>query len=67
MRRARGRRLRIEADGRTGEGVPVGEGAVYLMTLTKPKRLPDEAFQVGMRLLGEELHRLKAILEGAER
>ena len=44
--------------------VSAGNGAVYLMTFTKPGPLSDEAFQIGMRLLDEELHRLKAILEG---
>jgi uncharacterized protein YndB with AHSA1/START domain len=46
--------------------VAVSEGALLLMTFTKPDSLPDEAFRMGMRLLDEELETLKRLLESSE-
>lgn len=44
--------------------VSVGEGSLCLMTFAKPGSMPDAMFQIGMKLLDEELETLKAILEG---
>lgn len=44
--------------------VAVGESALLLMTFAKPGSMPDAMFQIGMKLLDEELETLKAILEG---
>jgi quinol monooxygenase YgiN len=46
--------------------VAISEGALLLMTFTKPDSLPDEAFRMGMRLLDEELEMLKRLLETSE-
>lgn len=46
--------------------VAVGDGALLLMTFTKPDALPDEAFRIGMRLLDEELDTLKRLLESGK-
>ena len=38
-------------------------GSHFMMTFTKPEQMPDEAFQVGMKLLDEELQKLKEVVE----
>lgn len=38
--------------------------SVYMITLTKPEGLPEEAFWQGMGLMDEELAALKACVEG---
>lgn len=43
--------------------VPGGDGAVFMMTLTKPEPMPESDFQAGMELLDDELATLKRILE----
>jgi hypothetical protein len=44
--------------------VPAGANdCVYMITLVKPPAMPEEAFHQGLRLVEEELQRLKAILE----
>lgn len=39
------------------------EGAHFMITFTKPAPMPDEAFVKGMRLLDEELLKIKERLE----
>ena len=34
-----------------------------MITFTKPEQMPDEAFEMGMKLLDEELLKLKEVLE----
>jgi len=34
-----------------------------MITFTKPEQMPDETFEIGMKLLDEELFKLKEILE----
>lgn len=46
--------------------VEVGDGALLMMTFTKPDAVPDEAFRIGMRFLDEELETLKRLLESGE-
>jgi hypothetical protein len=43
--------------------VPAGDGAVVMMTLTKPAPMPESDFHVGMTLLDEEFATLKGLLE----
>jgi hypothetical protein len=43
--------------------VAAGDGAVFMMTVTKPDAVSDVDFQTGMRLLDEELTKLKQLLE----
>jgi hypothetical protein len=38
-------------------------GSHFMITFTKPEKMPDEAFATGMKLLDEELSQLKAIME----
>lgn len=38
-------------------------GSHFMITFTKPEQMPDEAFDMGMRMLDEELHKLKEVLE----
>ncbi len=38
-------------------------GSHFMITFTKPEQMPDEAFELGMKLLDEELLKLKQILE----
>lgn len=38
-------------------------GAHFMITFTKPPQMPDEAFEMGMKLLDEELLKLKELLE----
>ncbi len=47
--------------------VPVGHNSVFMLTLTKPDRMPAEAFEAGMKLLDDELRTLKSLLEGADK
>lgn len=35
----------------------------FMITFTKPEQMPDEAFEMGMKLLDEELLKLKEVLE----
>ena len=39
------------------------ECAHFMITFTKPKPMPDDAFEMGMKLLDEELQKLKEFLE----
>lgn len=39
------------------------EGSHFMITFTKPRQMPEEAFITGMKLLDEELWRLKERLE----
>lgn len=39
------------------------EGAHFIITFTKPEQMPDEAFEMGMKLLDEELIQLKKVIE----
>lgn len=43
--------------------VEAGKGAHFMITFTKPKQMPEEAFELGMKLLDGELNALKKILE----
>jgi Polyketide cyclase / dehydrase and lipid transport len=38
-------------------------GSHFMITFTKPEQMPDEAFEVGMKLLDEELVKLKEYVE----
>jgi hypothetical protein len=38
-------------------------GAHFIITFTKPEQMPDDAFEMGMKLLDEELLKLKEIAE----
>ena len=38
-------------------------GSHLMITFTKPEQMPDEAFEMGMKLLDEELLKLKDVLE----
>lgn len=38
-------------------------GSHFMITFTKPEQMPDETFEIGMKLLDEELFKLKEILE----
>lgn len=38
-------------------------GAHFMITFTKPEQMPDDAFEMGMKLLDEELLKLKEVLE----
>ena len=38
-------------------------GSHFMITFTKPEQMPDEAFEMGMKLLDEELLKLKEVLE----
>jgi hypothetical protein len=38
-------------------------GSHFMITFTKPEQMPDEAFEMGMKMLDEELLKLKEILE----
>ncbi len=40
------------------------EGSHFMITFTKPEPMPNEAFEMGMKLLGEELQKLKEFMEG---
>jgi Polyketide cyclase / dehydrase and lipid transport len=42
-------------------------GAHFMITFTKPAQMPDEAFEMGMKLLDEELLKLKEVLENESR
>jgi hypothetical protein len=44
--------------------VPGSEGSHFMITFTKPEQMPQEAFEIGMKNLDEELQQLKKILEG---
>lgn len=37
-------------------------GSHFMITFTKPEQIPDEAFEIGMKMLNEELSKLKEIL-----
>ena len=39
------------------------EGSHLMITFTKPEQMPDEAFEMGMKMLDEELAKLKEIME----
>ncbi|MBC7749365.1 MAG: SRPBCC family protein [Methylotenera sp.] len=39
------------------------EGSHLTITFTKPEQMPDEAFETGMKMLDEELAKLKEIIE----
>ena len=39
------------------------EGSHLMITFTKPDQMPDKAFEMGMKLLDEELIKLKEVLE----
>jgi hypothetical protein len=39
------------------------EGTHFMITFTKPEQMPDEAFKTGMKMLDEELLKLKELLE----
>jgi hypothetical protein len=39
------------------------DGAHFMITFTKPEQMPDEAFEIGMKLLDEELLKLKGNVE----
>lgn len=39
------------------------EGSHFMITFTKPEQMPHEAFEMGMKLLNEELQKLKESLE----
>lgn len=43
--------------------VAAANGAVFMMTLTKPEPMPESDFYTGMRLLDEEMETLKHLLE----
>ncbi len=43
--------------------VAAANGAVFMMTLTKPEPMPESDFYTGMRLLDEEMATLKNLLE----
>lgn len=43
--------------------VAAADGAVFMMTLTKPEPMPESDFYTGMRLLDEEMETLKLLLE----
>ena len=43
--------------------VPTPDGCHLTMTFSKPKELPTQLFEEGMKLLEEELETLKQILE----
>lgn len=43
--------------------VPAGDGAVFMMTLTRPTQMPETAFRDGMTKLDEELATLKQLIE----
>jgi hypothetical protein len=38
-------------------------GSHFTITFTKPEQMPDEAFEMGMKMLDEELQKLKENLE----
>ena len=38
-------------------------GSHFMITFTKPEQMPDEAFEMGMKLLEEELQKLKEYVE----
>ena len=38
-------------------------GSHFMITFTKPEQMSDEAFDIGMKMLDEELAKLKEILE----
>ncbi len=38
-------------------------GSHFMITFTKPFQMPDEAFEMGMKVLDEELLKLKEVLE----
>ena len=38
--------------------VPISTGSVFILTLEKPEGMPDEAFEIGLRGLDEELAQL---------
>jgi hypothetical protein len=38
-------------------------GSHFMITFTKPEQMPDEAFAMGMKLLDEELLKLKEVIE----
>jgi Polyketide cyclase / dehydrase and lipid transport len=44
--------------------VAANEGAHFMISFTKPVQMPDEAFEMGMKLLDEELLQLRNRLEG---
>jgi hypothetical protein len=46
--------------------VAVGGNSLFMLTLTKPDQVPAEAFDVGMKMLDDELRTLKSLLEGAD-
>lgn len=43
--------------------VSADDGAVFMMTLTRPTQMPETAFQNGMKKLDEELATLKQLIE----
>ena len=38
-------------------------GSHFMITFSKPEQMPDEAFEMGMKLLDEEVLKLKEVLE----
>ena len=38
-------------------------GSHFMITFTKPEQMPDEAFEMGMKMLDKELLKLKENLE----
>ncbi|MCI0750337.1 MAG: SRPBCC family protein [Flammeovirgaceae bacterium] len=38
-------------------------GSHFMITFTKPEQMPDEAFEIGMKMLEEELAKLKEFVE----
>lgn len=38
-------------------------GSHFMITFTKPEQMPDEAFEMGMKLFDEELIKLKEYVE----
>lgn len=48
----------------TARVVPAGpEASVYIITLTQPEAMPDDAFAAGMRLMDDEMNALKRCVE----
>lgn len=39
------------------------KGSHFMITFSKPEQMPDEAFEMGMKLLDEELQKLKEFME----
>jgi len=44
--------------------VPISQGALFMITITRPLEMPEDTFAVRIRELDEELQQLRTILEG---